>query len=235
MRNTLVNLSNACLICQASMYQAKSPINHLCLYCLEALEHKSASCSICDLPISNGEICSSCQKNRPTFDQNISAVLYFDLGKRLLQRLKTQQEKKYIQLAANLLTFKIKNRIHTLDYLTHTPRFKYEELSTQSSLIINLGFEISKATKIPFKPFLIKQLKDKPKQKSLNAKNRLKAVADCYECHCTFPGASIGIIDDILTTGSTMNALAKTLKDKGAKNITCLTLARTPKVKNKKI
>jgi predicted amidophosphoribosyltransferase len=226
----LLNLSKECLICQSQLSPPSSPVKNLCQYCFQALEYNNQQCSLCDSPVTGGEICSNCQITRPIFDRNISSMLYFGLGKRLLKRLKTDQEKKYLQLATNLLTHKIQKEQLTFDYLTHAPRFRAREFNKLPPLTLNIGIEISKLIKTPFKPFLIKQIKDKPHQKTLNAKSRQAAVLNCYHCDYQLTGASIGVIDDILTTGATMNALAKTLKDKGAKKITSLTLARTPKM-----
>ncbi len=70
-------------------------------------------------------------------------------------------------------------------------------------------------------------------QTSLNLEEREKNVAGVFKCKLDLSGMHVWIVDDVLTTGSTISSVAKACKSAGAKCVTALTLC-TPKIKGKK-
>ena len=67
-------------------------------------------------------------------------------------------------------------------------------------------------------------------QTTLDREERLQNMENAFVTSRPLNGLKIGIIDDVLTTGATMSACAKALKENGAVHITAITLA-TPKTK----
>lgn len=52
-------------------------------------------------------------------------------------------------------------------------------------------------------------------------------MKDAFDCQTTFTGKHIALIDDVMTTGASLNELEKTLKRAGAAKVSCYVLART--------
>ena len=65
-------------------------------------------------------------------------------------------------------------------------------------------------------------------QAALGLKERRKNLKGAFRAHGSVKGIDILLFDDVYTTGSTMKEAASTLKSKGAGEIFCLTVARTP-------
>jgi len=71
------------------------------------------------------------------------------------------------------------------------------------------------------------RIKNTPPQASLAPKERIKNMKGAFDCKGTFNGMHIALIDDVMTTGASLNELAKTLKQAGANKISCYVIART--------
>jgi len=68
--------------------------------------------------------------------------------------------------------------------------------------------------------------RDTPPQAGLKRDARKKNMRGAFKCHQKVAGLHVGIVDDVMTTGSTLEELAKTLRDAGAREVSCLVVAR---------
>ena len=66
-----------------------------------------------------------------------------------------------------------------------------------------------------------------PPQASLPLKERVKNIKGAFKVETDLSGKRIAIVDDVMTTGASLNELAKTLKNAGASHIECWVIART--------
>ena len=66
-----------------------------------------------------------------------------------------------------------------------------------------------------------------PPQASLPLKERIKNIQGVFNCSQDLKGLSIALVDDVMTTGASLNELAKTLKKAGAAHVECWVIART--------
>ena len=64
-------------------------------------------------------------------------------------------------------------------------------------------------------------------QASLPLKERIKNIQGVFNCSQDLKGHSIALVDDVMTTGASLNELAKTLKKAGAAHVECWVIART--------
>jgi ComF family protein len=71
---------------------------------------------------------------------------------------------------------------------------------------------------------LIKRVKHTESQTTLNRDERLNNMKTAFQLNKDVNGKIIGIVDDVLTTGSTISSMANVLKDGGAKQIIALTV-----------
>ncbi|MBQ4102636.1 MAG: ComF family protein, partial [Oscillospiraceae bacterium] len=93
---------------------------------------------------------------------------------------------------------------------------------------------LSKRTKIPLSKRILKRRFGSKKQHKLTMEHRVKNAKYSY-----FLGSKkdlsnlrILLVDDIITTGATLNACAALLKEAGAKEVVCLTIASTNPIKD---
>lgn len=64
-------------------------------------------------------------------------------------------------------------------------------------------------------------------QASLPLKQRANNIKGAFECSKPLTGLQVALIDDVMTTGASLNALAKAVKAKGASHVECWVIART--------
>jgi len=93
-----------------------------------------------------------------------------------------------------------------------------------------LAQELSRAWRMPTENTL-RRVIDTPPQAGLHPARRKENVADAFQINpsCTVAGKSFILIDDIYTTGASMNECIRTLQNSGAQHVTALTLALTKK------
>lgn len=90
-----------------------------------------------------------------------------------------------------------------------------------------LGKKLANYFKIPFGDDIIYEKKYKVSQTKLDKKERETNIEGSFGVQCSLSGKRIIIVDDIFTTGCTLSECSSKLKEKGAKNITAITLAKT--------
>src|SRR5690606_12927335 len=81
------------------------------------------------------------------------------------------------------------------------------------------------------RPELLTRIHEGHKQTHLGRHERVRSVRSLYRCAGGLDGVHIGVVDDVLTTGSTLHSIAHAFKAEGAATVTGLILARTPYVR----
>ncbi len=72
------------------------------------------------------------------------------------------------------------------------------------------------------------RIRDTQAQAGLNFAQRQDNVANAFDCINSFQGQEIAVVDDVMTSGATVDALARVLKAHGARRVTAWVVARTP-------
>jgi predicted amidophosphoribosyltransferase len=68
---------------------------------------------------------------------------------------------------------------------------------------------------------------DTPKLAGMRARQRRRSVRGIFRCTEEMAGKRVLVIDDVMTSGATLDELARALKQRGAANVTNLVVART--------
>ena len=86
---------------------------------------------------------------------------------------------------------------------------------------------LAKTLKLPLDYKSCERIKFSPPQASLPLKERIKNMKNAFICHSNLTGQHVLLLDDVMTTGASLNELAKTCKKAGALSISCIVVART--------
>ncbi len=86
---------------------------------------------------------------------------------------------------------------------------------------------ISKSMQIKLDYTSCQRTKYTPPQASLPLKQRIKNIRGVFKCQQNLQDLNIAVVDDVMTTGASLNELAKTLKQAGATHVECWVIART--------
>jgi ComF family protein len=118
-----------------------------------------------------------------------------------------------------------KRTIQKLDYLIPVPLHpvKFRDRGFNQARWIADG--LGKAVQKPVCTKLMKRVKHTISQTTLDRKERLNNMKKAFKINRDVTDKNIGIVDDVLTTGSTISSMASILKDAGAKTIVALTVA----------
>jgi len=224
-----------CILCGKIVDEKDS----LCKDCWEKIRFiEKPYCSKCCAPlefkISDDDLCANCLKNEPLYIKSRSALIYNHYVAKILFKFKfyDQVQLKYF-LAKNMVNHS-KDIIDKIDIFIpvplHKKRLKFRKYN-QSLLLAN---EIAKITnKKVLHNFLFKNENTKP-QVTLKQKDRTKNLKNKFSINSKylnnikdFQNLNFAIVDDVMTTGSTINECTKELNKNGIKNVYAITFAKT--------
>ena len=200
----------------------------LCPVCREHLRPvASPRCFLCGRPVAEeAEYCPDCLKHRHYFDAGRGIFLYDSIMRKSLLAYKNAGHRQYAGFYAHAMATYAGRQILAWkpDMIVavpiHPSRMR-ERGFNQAELIAK---DLASATGIPFEPGLvIKRMRTKA-QKTLSAGERRRNLADSLAVTSSLKGLNILVIDDIYTTGSTVDAMARCLKRAGALHVYFLTV-----------
>jgi len=191
-------------------------------------------CRTCGKPLTlpRGElVCSLCKKKKHSFVQNVTRYLYDGSAKNAVIRMKFRANNQWIAHSlGKLLAKTVAEEYADIDFncVTYVPISKKrlrERGFNQSEIIAQ---EIAKRIDVPLLNDTLVKIKNNKKQSGLKAAQREKNVKGVYACgKNSVEDMTVLLVDDVYTTGATLNECAKTLKQSGAMLVYCATVCVT--------
>jgi len=184
-------------------------------------------CPKCGKPQVSGIVCSSCWQRQTEIDGIRSPFLFDGPMRKAIHQLKYQNLKAISScLAAFLADYLASNALpgEVLVPVPLHPKKLKQRGYNQSCL---LARELSKLIKLPvIEDCLMRVKQAQPQVKAVNVKERQENVADAFtSCDEELADKQIILIDDVRTSGATLESCAKALKNKGAISVWGLTVA----------
>ncbi len=226
-----------CAGCGNSISGEKNPICSNCMHHLQMIE--KPVCPLCGAPLAapadpKSLKCKFCPPGKLYFNRARSVYSYKDKTiKNLIHALKFNYQQNLATPLSRMLYLGFKKYydkdINKIDALIPVPLHKKRLLDREFNQSLLLSREIALKTEIPLRNDLAQRIRPTPAQSSLDTKSRMKNLANAFTISpkVSVEGFTVLIIDDVMTTGATINALAKTFKDRGAAKVFALTLALT--------
>ncbi|WP_409284849.1 ComF family protein [Pseudomonas protegens] len=220
-----------CLLCD----EPSDSLLALCSACQDELPWLGAQCSVCALPLpADGLTCGQCLQRPPAFQRVIVPWRYdFPLDS-LISRFKHQQQwplgRLMAELFAQFLHFRFDEGLLRPDCLLPVPlsrrRLRQRGFNQADMLARWLGHPLH----LSVEPDLLRRTQDTPAQQGLNARARRRNLRQAFAltANASVAGRHLALVDDVLTTGATAQALAQVLMDAGARQVDVYCLARTP-------
>lgn len=230
--NTVKYLQNLlipirCLVCQKPSKRTLP----LCKSCQIRMPILKSACQCCALKLPDDapkQLCGHCIKNPPFFYKTIALFCYEDIIIKLLTRLKFHQELNVAKLVAHLFCEQLINKkIRLPDILLAVPLHKKRLRKRGYNQALEIAKPIAKKFNIPLLKKACVRIRDTKPQIELPAKSRKQNIKNAFEIKKSMVGLSIAIIDDVMTTGNTVNELSKALMKSGAKQVEIWCIART--------
>ncbi len=200
------------------------------------------ACQQCALPLQRDEsfpenphddeqaICGECLRREPSFDRCFAPFLYHAPISKMILQFKNYQDLTRGKILGDLL----------IESLTHQPYFELPELIVPTPLhwrrqlfrglnqAAFLAERISLALQLPL-AHAITRIQNTPKQQHLSRRERIKSYRKVFHCdEKLVRGKTVALVDDVVTTGATIEAMSACLKKAGATRVLAWTIARTP-------
>ncbi len=216
-----------------------------CPYCDKLINKNEELCSSCkeNLPKITEETCKfcgaekkrcACKKHRMGYD-GITSPFYYEGGiKECIHKFKFSGKDYLGTILAEAMAVKVITDFKDInfDFVSFVPFSKIQKLRRTYNPSEILAEKLSSELHIPLKNVLVK-LFDTSTQHNMRVKNRSGNVFGIYDVdeRVNVQGKTILLVDDIKTTGATLNECAWILKIRGAENVYCVTAALTGKEK----
>ncbi|GHT90094.1 hypothetical protein FACS1894113_5610 [Alphaproteobacteria bacterium] len=130
-----------------------------------------------------------------------------------------------------MLTSKYERFIFDADFIIPVPSFWTRTLRRGFNPADIIAIELSKNLNIPLDLKALKRIRKTEYQKNKTKVEREKNIENAFLCEGNIRGKKILLIDDVMTTGTTLNECAKALKMAGASVVVGLTIASTKALK----
>ncbi len=229
-------LPSACILCgETSLFDndADNDAMDLCTDCLNYLPANRTSCQRCAEPVqtetSSELTCGQCLRKTPRFDAATCAFRYAYPIDHLVRALKFHGRLAYGRVLGESLARHLQaTRVAPWPEIIvpvplAEPRFRERGFNQA----IEIGSALERRLQIPLRADLVIRTRDTQEQLGLDSKARRKNVRKAFATLGKVEAKYIAIVDDVITTGSTMNELARTLKRAGVKRVEAWAVART--------
>lgn len=198
----------------------------VCAACEAGLPHLAGPlCPVCALPAADGSVCGACLGSPPHFDATLSPFSYVFPVEHIVQGLKYRHR---LPLAG-WLADAFARRIGTarVDCILPLPLSAQRMKERGFNQAQEIARPLARRLGIPLLPDACARVLDTAPQASLPWKARQANIRNAFECRLDLTGKTIAVVDDVMTTGATLNEFARTLKLHGAARVENWVQART--------
>jgi ComF family protein len=183
-------------------------------------------CPICALPVNeSGLLCGSCLKSSPAYERTLAAYAYAFPLDRLVHAFKYHHQFSLLDTLTTPL----------IETLQHHPRpdavlpmplhpLRLRERGYNQALL--LAQHLARQLNLPLLTHSCQRTRATTGQARLSRQQRLDNLHGAFTCDANVQGLRIAIVDDVMTSGSSAQHLAQSLKQAGASTVECWVVAR---------
>ena len=212
-------LAQDCVVCGAG-----SGDELLCPPCRADLPALHECCPRCATPSGGGAVCGACLARPPHFDVTIAAWHYEFPCDRLIQALKYRARLPLAAFFAQALAARIDHRV---DLVVPMPLHRTRLAERGFNPCVEIARELARMTGNVLAAAGARRLRHTAPQTRLPFAERAANVRGAFACAADVRGRRVAVVDDVMTTGTTLDELAGTLKAAGAEAVENWVVART--------
>lgn len=223
-------LARPCPLCEGRTAEV------LCGVCqddlLRALPAGTRRCGRCALRLPEGEDCPDCRFLRPAFDRVVTAFDYRFPGDLLVHGLKSEHRFTHAPALARLITLALGRqglRLPREAILLPVPSAPAALRRRGFNPAAEIARSLARQLALPCRVGWLLRHPGAGPQKRLGRVDRAREAASLYYCGRRLDGCHIVLVDDVMTTGSTLHGAALAVRAAGAVSVNGLVAARTPR------
>ncbi len=225
-----------CLGCNRSL--SDDPVPFFCRYCWESIVPMAApSCARCDQPFASSAStswtpdhqCQSCLEHPPAYRRAWTLYPYLPPLQNTICSFKYQRKVALAKPLGTLMLSALPKSVMDADLIVpvplHPTRLRSREFNQSLLLADQIGCSLSK----PVSATNLLRVTATDPQTTLSRRERLSNLRNAFAVRGqeALAGQRILLVDDVFTTGTTLNECAKMLLKSGAETVSAVTLART--------
>lgn len=198
------------LICPSCLPKLSLVTNPVCKKCGKEILDPAA------------EFCEDCRRRRHAFEYGVALYNYNEAARRSMAQVKYNNKREYLDFYGAALAARYGRRIRAMkaDAIVPVPVHPQRRRKRGFNQAEVLARVLGKRLEIPVVPGMLLRTKKTQPQKNLNAAERLKNLSGAFAAGTVPAGVrSVLLVDDIYTTGSTIEACARTLRAAGVERI----------------
>jgi len=185
-------------------------------------------CTICGVGIDAGNQCERCKRRTPHYTALRSWAAFDGPLRNALHRLKYQRDIALGDCLANELITYFVSLNWNVEMVVPVPLGVARLENRGYNQAALLARPLAVATLLHYEPNALIRSKETLSQVGLSASRRKENVSGAFEANQRLvSGQSVLVVDDVTTSGATLEACAEAMFRSGAKSVYCLTLART--------
>lgn len=177
-------------------------------------------------------MCQACEDGAPEFDRAVAALPYTDPWAPLLARLKFHGDTSLARPLGDLLAQAAAPRRGRVSLLVPVPLSAQRLAERGYNQSWLLARQVAKRLRTTARHDLLARTRHTGRLMQLSAEARQAHIQDAFEPTTeglrTIKGRDVAIVDDVMTTGATLNAVSMALMEAGARSISAWVVARTP-------
>jgi len=219
MRDLLANLffGGTCFVCRGGSREL------LCTACRSELPRLAGElCPRCALPSPAAAVCGRCLAEPPAYDATTAALAYDFPADALVHALKFRGELALAPFLGKLLSGAVQDE--TIDRIVPVPLSAARLRSRGYNQAVEIARHLA-GGKLDVDACVRHQ--DAAPQTGLPWDERRRNVRGAFRCPRPLAGARVAVVDDVMTTGATLEEVARTLKRAGAARVVNWVVART--------
>ena len=222
----------SCAFCHSALETGGQGL--LCSACREELADRRGSCSRCGSVIVENALsasdCRQCRGQRFHFDAAVRLGAYEGSRRSAVLRIKRSSERNLAVSLGNFLAAAERNRLRAmaLDGIVPVPMHWSRRIWRGVNSPETIAECLARSLNLPLAPHLLTRRRRTAPQASLAPSKRRANVRGAFRAtrHADLPGARLLLVDDIMTTGATVNEGAKELRRAGASFVAVAVVAR---------
>jgi ComF family protein len=171
-------------------------------------------------------LCGRCLSLRPAFDETYAPFIHQGAIRHLITSLKFKADYKNARLLGMLLAEHLDKTAKRPDCILPVPLHKARYRQRGFNQAIEIARTVSRELQIPLDLNSCLRHRNTPHQTALSAKKRWKNLKNAFSIIKPVSAQHIAILDDVMTTGSTVHELAALLKKAGVSKVDVWVCAR---------
>ena len=175
------------------------------------------------MALSTGRVCGACLDSPPRFEKVEAVFAYRYPVDSLIRAYKYHGRLALARVLGELLAAEVSPAV---DVIVPTPLSPGRLAERGFNQALEVARVVAGATGVRLVPDACRKTVETPPQATLPWKERARNVRRTFVCDVDFAGERVAVVDDVLTTGSTLNELARVLRQAGAASVRGWVIAR---------